>query len=114
MPEAWETNLVSAEVDAYGLVALNDSFDNIFNVRQMVLESQPRRDGAAMEAPRRPEPSLVGAGGRRRAQPRDGTDYLAVSGAPEQPYTRGTAGTLPSEAAAGARSLEQDSTGISF
>ena len=67
-----------------------------------------------MEAPRRPEPSLVGAGGRRRAQPRDGADHLAVSGAPEQPYTRGTAGTLPSEAAAGARSLEQESTGISF
>ncbi len=95
--------------------ALNDSFDDTFNLRQIVrLESRPRRDGAAMEAPRRPEPSLVGAGGRRRAQPRDGTDYLAGSGAPEQLYTQGTAGTLPSEAGNSARSLAQEPAGISF
>ncbi len=44
-----------------------------------------------MEAPRRPEPSLVGAGGRRRAHPRDGTEYLAGSGVPDQLCTQGTA-----------------------
>ena len=66
-----------------------------------------------MEAPRRPEPSLVGTGGRRRAQPRDGTDYLAGSVVPDQLCTQGTAGTLPSEAASSARGLAQEPAGIS-
>ena len=66
-----------------------------------------------MEAPRRPEPSLVGAGGRRRAQPRDGTDCLASSGVPDQLCTQGTAGALPSGAASSARGLAQETAGIS-
>ena len=66
-----------------------------------------------MEAPRRPEPSLVGTGGSRRAQPRDGADYLAGGAVPDQLYTQGTAGTLPSEAANSARSLAQEPAGIS-
>jgi hypothetical protein len=78
------------------------------------LESRPRRDGAAMEAPRRPEPSLVGVGSRRRAQPRDEMDYQASGGAPEQPYAQGAAGTLPSEAANSARNLAHEQTGISL
>jgi hypothetical protein len=61
-----------------------------------------------MEAPRRPEPSLVGTGSRRRAQPRDGADYL-----PDQICMQGTAGALPSGAASSARGLAQEPAGIS-
>jgi hypothetical protein len=78
------------------------------------LECRQRRDGEAMEAPRRPEPSLVGVGSRRRAQPRDEMGYIASGGAPEQPYTQGAAGTLPSEAANSARNLALEPTGISL
>jgi hypothetical protein len=66
-----------------------------------------------MEAPRRPEPSLVGAGGRRRAQPRDVGDCLASSSVPDRGNTQGPAGALPSGSAISARGLGQETAGIS-
>lgn len=67
-----------------------------------------------MEAPRRQAPSLVGTGGRRRAQPRDVGEYPTSGSAPDRYSAQGAAQTLPNESSNNARGLVLETTGTTL